>query len=116
MASLNRSFDELAAEGFQLKEVVPVGDEGGATKFVFTRLIPEGQRSTKAPMEFSGLFQFEPEDEATSDQYYIFDPVPSGYVVRLVTEEGEEVSAAYWDGFKLELTRNASTSVTVTSF
>lgn len=100
MAGLNRSFEELSAEGFQLYKTLPVGDGGGATRFIFRRSIPEGFKTTKAPMEYTGVFSYR-EDENSPITYYVFDPRPNGYTVREITAEGERVSAGAWDGSKL---------------
>lgn len=100
MAGLNRSFEELSAEGFQLYKTLPVGDGGGATRFIFRRSIPEGFKTTNAPMEFTGVYSYR-EDENSPLTYYVFDPRPNGYTVRVVTEVDERVTPAKWDGAKL---------------
>ncbi|MBI3735892.1 hypothetical protein HY256_05205 [Candidatus Sumerlaeota bacterium] len=100
MAALNRSFEDLTTEGFALVKVEPAGNGGGATKFVFRRTIPEGYRPTNAPIEFSGLYKYQ-EDENSAARYYIFDPRPNGYTVRVSQPDGEEVATAQWDGSQL---------------
>ncbi len=100
MASLNRSFEELAGEGFKLVKIEPLLDGGGATQFVFRRAIPEGYRPTLAPLDFAGLYRWQNEDKSKT-VYYILDPRPDGYRVHLVTPPGEEIVNARWDGAKL---------------
>ena len=100
MAVLNLAFERLSGEGFHLArlEALPGGE--GATLFTFRRVIPEGYRPTRAPMEFTGVY-LERSGFEGDPAYYFFEPRLKGYTIHIFGPEAFETVRADWDGSKL---------------
>ena len=95
-ATLNRSIDELAREGYVLYEMEPLAGRDRPTLLRFRRLIENGRRPTTAPAEYLGVY-------ATDDgAYYILTPYRLGYFVHLLNPGSrDQIVKAKWDGKRL---------------
>lgn len=99
VAAVNAAIDQLSREGFTLAEVKPLPTETGAVMMTFRRPIPGGYRPTRAPMEFTGLYQSGSDPASVS--YYVFVPKLTGYTIHVMGREGYKTYEADWDGRQL---------------
>lgn len=96
MAALNVGFEELAADGFVLRDANPAKD---GTRFRFERKITEKYKPTNAPMELTGMFELDLADTGGGSIHYVLDPRPKGYRVHIMGEGADdEGGLALWDG------------------
>lgn len=83
LGAINRSFDQLSSEGFEMVKIDRVPGTQYHT-FTFRRELPPGYRPTRAPMEYTGVFEAQgPTAKAT---YYSLVPRFKGYAVHIFTD------------------------------